>query len=157
MAGTGGNGNGRGDGTGPRGSSSGDGVAEGFANGHPHRMPVDPNAGIPDLVGRLADDSKRLVSGELRLAKLEMHDGLKRGGRGAMWLAIALAVGVVGIVAFTTFIATFIGRISSGHMWIGAIVASVIDLVVGWAMIKRGRAVFGEPSYSLAETRATLH
>jgi uncharacterized membrane protein YqjE len=118
---------------------------------------VDPDAGIPDLVGRLADDSKRLVTGELRLAKIEMHDGLKRGGQGAMWLGIALAVGVVGIVAFTTFVATLIGRIVSGHMWIGALIAALLDLGIGWMLIKKGRSAFTEPSYSLAETRATLH
>ena len=126
-------------------------------NPQPHRMRVDPDAGIPDLVGRLADDSKRLVKGELRLAKLEMHDGLKRGGQGAMWLGIALTVGVVGIVAFTTFVATLIGRIVSGHMWLGALVAAAIDLTAGWVLIKKGRAVFAEPSYSFEETRATLH
>jgi uncharacterized membrane protein YqjE len=140
---------------GSRGDGDGDGKLSTTARSH--RVPIDPNVGIPDLVGRLADDSKRLVTGELRLAKIEMHDGLKRGGQGAMWLGIALAVGVIGIVAFTTFVATLIGRVVSGHMWLGALIAAVIDLAIGWTLIRKGRTAFAEPSYSLAETRATLH
>lgn len=120
-------------------------------------MPVDPDAGIPDLVRRLGDDSKRLLSDEVRLAKLETQDSLERGGKGAMWLGIAIAIGVVTIVAFTLFIATLIGRVVSGHMWLGAIVAAVIDLALGAILVKKGLAAFAEPSYSLAETRSTLH
>ncbi len=140
-----------------KGATNGNGIDHEATNGRPHRMPVDPDAGIPDLVERLTDDSKRLVAGELRLAKLEMHDGLKRGGQGAMWLGIALSVGVVSIVAFTVFIATLIGRVASGHMWLGAMIAAAIDLAIGWVLLKRGLATYREPSYSFEETRATLH
>jgi len=121
------------------------------------RIPIDPDVGIPDLVRRLGDDSKRLLSDEVRLAKLETHDSVKTGGRGVMWLAIALGVGVVAMAAFTLFIATLIGRVAAGHMWLGAIVAAVIDLALGMVLIKKGMAAFKEPSYSLAETRSTLH
>lgn len=120
-------------------------------------MPVDPDVGIPDLVHRLGDDSKRLLAGEVRLAKLEAQDGLKRGGRGAMWVAMALGIGVVAMVAFTLFVATLVGRIVAGHMWLGAIVAAVLDLALAAVFIKKGISAFAEPSYSLEETRATLH
>ena len=39
---------------------------------------VDPDAGIPDLIHRLTDDSKRLMSDEVRLAKLEVKE-VKKG------------------------------------------------------------------------------
>jgi putative superfamily III holin-X len=121
------------------------------------RIPIDPDVGIPDLVRRLGDDSKRLLSDEVRLAKLETHDSVRTGGKGAMWLAIALGVGVIAMAAFTLFVATLIGRVVSGHMWLGAIVAAVIDLAAGVVFVKKGLAAFREPSYSLAETRSTLH
>ena len=121
------------------------------------RIPIDPDTGIPDLVRRLGDDSKRLLSDEVRLAKMEAQDGLKSGGKGAMWLGIAMGVGIVTAVAFTLFVATLIGRVASGHMWLGALVAAVLDLVLGYVLLKRGLAAFAEPSYSLAETRSTLH
>ena len=120
------------------------------------RMPVDPDAGITDLLRRMSDDSKRLVNGELRLAKLEATEHVKRAGRGAMWLAIAFGVGIVALVAATLLIATLIGRWFSGHMWPGAIVTGVIELIVGALLIKRGIVAFGKPSYSLEQTRESL-
>jgi ABC-type polysaccharide/polyol phosphate export permease len=120
------------------------------------RMPVDPDVGIPDLVRRLGDDSKRLVTDEVRLAKLEMQDNVQRGGHGVLWLAVAFGIGVVAMVAFTLFFATLIGRMASGHMWVGAIVTGLIELGAAAFLIKRGLGAFTEPSYSLEQTRASL-
>ena len=79
------------------------------------RMPVDPNAGIPELIARLGDDSKRLVNNEIRLAKLEMHDHIKKSSKDFMWLAIAFGLGVVAMMAFTMFVITLLGRVLNGH------------------------------------------
>jgi uncharacterized membrane protein YqjE len=124
--------------------------------GSAQRIPIDPDVGIPDLVRRIADDSKRLVSDEVRLAKLETQDSVKRAGKGAMWLGMAFGISVVCMVAFTLFIATLIGRIVAGHMWLGALIAAIIDLAAGGYLIKRGLSAFTEPSYSLEQTRESL-
>jgi hypothetical protein len=116
----------------------------------------DPDAGIPDLIHRLADDGKRLVADEIRLAKIETKDNVKRAGRGGVRLALAFGVGVVALVAVTLLLATLIGRLANGHMWIGAIVTGVIELVVAGVMIRKGIGAFGEPSYTLEQTRAGL-
>ena len=121
-----------------------------------NRMPVDPETGIPELIHRLGDDSKRLVADEFRLAKLEVRDNLRRGGKDAMWLAAAFGVSVVAMLAFTLFLITLIGRIVNGHMWVGALIAGVLELVVGMVVLRRGLAAFKEPSYSLVETRESL-
>jgi hypothetical protein len=121
-----------------------------------NRMPVDPDTGIPELIHRLGDDSKRLVADEFRLAKLEVRDNLRRGGKDAMWLAAAFGVSVVAMLAFTLFLITLIGRIVNGHMWVGALVAGVLELVLGMIVLRRGLAAFREPSYSLVETRESL-
>lgn len=120
------------------------------------RMPIDPDVGIPDLITRLGEDSKRLVSDEVRLAKLELKDNLKRGGKGAMWLGVAFGVGVVALVALTLVLVTLIGRLAAGHMWVGALVTAAAELIVGWVMIKKGLAAFAEPSYTLEQTRESL-
>jgi hypothetical protein len=120
-------------------------------------MPVDPDVGIPDLISRLGDDSKRLLADEVRLAKLELKDNLQQGAKGAMWLGISFGVGVVVMVAFTLFIATLIGRLVAGHMWLGAIVAAVIDIVLGVILITKGINAYTTPSYTLEQTRSTLH
>ena len=117
---------------------------------------VDPDTGIPDLIHRLTDDSKRLVGDEVRLAKLEMSENIHAGARGALWLTLAFGAGVIGLVAFTLFAATLIGRAANGHMWVGATVVGVLELVAAGVLIKRGVAAFGRPSYSLEETRESL-
>jgi hypothetical protein len=119
-------------------------------------MPVDPDAGIPDLIRRLTDDSKRLVNDEVRLAKLEMRDAVHRAGRGAMWLGIGFGVGVVALVGFTLFSITLIGRVASGHMWVGALITGALELVVALVLFKRGKRAYAEPSYTLSETRHAL-
>ena len=120
------------------------------------RMPVDPDAGVPDLISRLGDDSKRLVMDEVQLAKLEVRESLSRAGRGALRLGIAFGVGVVALVAFTLLLATLIGRAASGHMWIGALITGVVELGIAAWLIKRGRAAFTEPSYTLEQTRKAV-
>jgi hypothetical protein len=120
------------------------------------RMPVDPDTGIPDLISRLGDDAKRLVTDELRLVKLEMHDNLKRAGMGAMWLGAAFGAGLVMLVAVTLFLATLIGRLAAGHMWVGAIVTGVVELTLAAWLVMRGLSAFTKPSYSLEQTRQTL-
>lgn len=117
---------------------------------------IDPDTGIPDLIRRLTDDSKRLVSDEVRLAKLEARDSLHRATRGGIWLALALGVSTVMFVALTVFAVTLIGRLANGHMWVGAMVTGIIELAVGAWLLRRGLSTFAKPSYTLAETRGAL-
>jgi len=121
-----------------------------------NRMPVDPEIGIPELVHRLNDDAKRLMSDEVRLTKLEVSESVTRAGKGAMWLGIAFGVGVVALIAATLLLITLIGRWDSGHMWLGAIIVGIVELILAGIMIKRGISAFGEPSYSLEQTRKAL-
>lgn len=119
-------------------------------------MHIDPDAGIPDLIRRLSDDGKRLVADEIRLAKIETKENVKRAGRGGIRLALAFGVGVVALVGLTLLLVTLIGRLASGHMWVGAIVTGILELVVGAVLIKKGLGAFAEPSYTLEQTRAGL-
>jgi len=117
---------------------------------------IDPDTGIPDLIRRLTDDSKRLVTDEVQLAKLEAKDSLHRASRGALWLGLAFGVSIIMLVALTVFIATLIGRIANDHMWIGALVTGVVELALGFWLLKRGLATYTKPSYTLEETRSSL-
>ena len=116
----------------------------------------DQDPGIPDLIRRLSDDSKRLVTDEVSLAKIEAKESLSRATRGFMWLGLALAVSVVMMVALTIFLTTLIGRAVNGHMWLGAIVTGVIELGLGAYLIKRAMTAITEPSYSFEASRLAL-
>ena len=120
------------------------------------RMPVDPDAGIPDLISRLGDDSKRLVMDEVQLAKLEARESLSRAGSGALRLGIAFGIGVVALVACTLLLATLIGRLAAGHMWIGASITGIVELALAAWLIKRGLSTYREPSYTLEQTRKVV-
>ena len=116
---------------------------------------IDPEIGLPDLVQRLTDDSKRLVADEVRLAKLEATEATKTAAKGAMWLGIAFGVGIVMMIALTVALVTGIGQLV-GNMWAGALLTGAIELGIGLWLIKRGVTLFGQPSYTLEETRAEL-
>lgn len=117
---------------------------------------TDTDPGIPDLIRRLADDSKRLVADEVNLAKIEAKESIARATRGSMWLGLALCVSVVMMAALTIFLATFIGRAVNGHMWVGAIASGVVEIGLGIYLIKRAAAAITEPSYSLEVSRLAL-
>jgi uncharacterized membrane protein YqjE len=119
-----------------------------------NRVQVDPDVGIPDLVKQLGEDSKRLVRDEVTLAKLELHESVRRAGKGAMWMGIAFGVGVVMLVALTLFLTTAIGAAVNHHYWAGAVVTGMVELAVAALLIKRGMSQLRAPSYSLEETRA---
>jgi hypothetical protein len=117
---------------------------------------IDPDVGIPDLIRRLTDDSKRLAGDEVRLAKLELRENIHTGAHGTLLLALAFGAGVVSLIALTIALVAVVGRLVNGHYWLGALIIGVVELGLGFLLIKRGTHQLSEPSYSLAETRESL-
>ena len=115
---------------------------------------TDPDTGIPDLIRRLGDDSRRLVDDEIRLAKLEAKENLHTASRGALQLGIAFGIGVVALTALTVLLASLIGRLLNENYWGGALITGVVELIVAAILIKTGLGDFREPSYTFDETRA---
>ena len=58
-----------------------------------------------------------------------------------MLLGLAFGAASVATVMLTLFLATLIGRVASGHMWIGAILTGVCELGLGIWLVKRGISV----------------
>lgn len=118
--------------------------------------PTTADTGIPDLIRRLTDDSRRLVTDEVQLARMEARDGLRRVARGALWMALAFGAGIVTLVSLTLFLVTLIGRMANGHMWVGALLTGLVDLGLGSFLVMRGVRMLAEPSYTLEQSRAAL-
>jgi uncharacterized membrane protein YqjE len=118
-------------------------------------MHIDPEVGIPDLVRRLTEDSKRLANDEVRLAKLELRENIHTGARGALWVGLAFGAGVVALVALTITLIAVIGRLTENY-WAGALITAVIELGLAYWLIKRGLASLKEPSYTFEESRESL-
>lgn len=116
---------------------------------------VDGDTGLTELIGRLTDDSKRLVSDEVRLAKLEMASSIHRAQRGALWIAVAIGVGTIALVAFTILLTVLFGRLT-GELWIGAFITGALELMIGGWMVYHGVHVLGHTSYTLDSTRGEI-
>jgi hypothetical protein len=117
---------------------------------------LDPDIGIPELVRRLSDDGKRLLTDEVRLAKLELTGNARQAARGGVRLAIAFGIGVVALTAATLLLATFIGRLVNGHMWVGAVVTGLLELGIAAVLLRRGVRAYAAPSYTLSDTRESI-
>ena len=117
---------------------------------------LDGTAGIPDLLRRLADESKRLANDEVRLAKLELRESVHTSARGGVRLALAFGAGTVAMVGLTIALAALVGRLIGHNYWLGAMLVGVLELVGAALLIKRGVKSFGSTNYTLAETRASL-
>lgn len=121
-----------------------------------HAAHIDPDTKVSDLVGQLAKDSKRLVNDEILLAKLEVKESVRTGARGALWLSMAFGIGVIALVALTIALVSLFGRLADGNYWAGALITGLIELGVGAWLALRGVRRFGEPSYTLDESREEL-
>jgi hypothetical protein len=60
------------------------------------------------------------------------------------------------MVAFTFLLATLIGRLANGHMWIGAVITGIVELAIAVVLFNRGATALSEPSYTLEQTRQSL-
>ena len=118
-------------------------------------MQIDPDVGIPDLVRRLTEDSKRLANDEVRLAKLELRENIHTGGRGMLWLGLAFGAGVVALVALTFTLIAVVGRLAQNY-WAGALIVGVVELGLAYWLVKRGLHDVKEPSYTFEESREEL-
>lgn len=118
-------------------------------------VPIDPDAGIPDLVRRLVDDSRRLAQDEVQLAKLEMRQNVHEATRGGIWLGIAFGAGVVALVGLTIALSALFGGLL-GNVWAGTLVTAVLELGSAALLITRGLARIKERSLTLPETRDSV-
>lgn len=117
---------------------------------------IDPDTGIPDLIRRLGEDSRRLAGDEVRLAKLELHESVRSGAAGSIRLALALAFGIVAAVAVTVLLVAGIAALLNNNYWAGALIVGVLELVVGIVLVRRGVATVKSPPYSLQASRESL-
>ena len=103
------------------------------------RMRAESAATLSVMVGQLATDSKRLVSDEVRLARLEIEDGARAASRGLAGVAAALGIAVIAASAATVLVAMLLGDLT-GRLWLGALIVGAVELLVGAGIFKHGRA-----------------
>ena len=118
-----------------------------------NHVPIDPEAGIPDLVRRLVDDSRRLAGDEVRLAKIEMRESVHEATRGGIWLGVAFGAGIIALVGLTVLLTALLGGLL-GNLWAGALVTAVLWLGSAFLLVTRGLKQITAQPFTLPETRA---
>ncbi len=117
-------------------------------------LPIQQAAGTPatlvDLVRRLSDDSKRLAGNEIRLAKLEMTDKLHVTSRGAALFGVAFGAGAVALSALTIGVAAAL-TLAVGKVWISALITGVVEMLVGYLVVRGGTRTFASLSRAVPE------
>ena len=89
------------------------------------------------LFKQLSDDMSALVRQELRLAQAEMTEKGKRAGIGAGMFGGA---GLMGVMALGTLSACLIAALALAmHVWLAALIVTVIYAVVAGGLALRGR------------------
>jgi hypothetical protein len=116
----------------------------------------DGQAGVVELVRQLSDDSRRLARDEIRLAKLEMADTLRSGGQGAMVMAVAFGASVIALSALTVCVIAALS-LAIGKVWIAALIAGVVELLLGFLLVQRGARDFEGIGHSVADNGPPRH
>lgn len=117
---------------------------------------ASPRPAITALIGRLTDDSKRLIRDEVRLAKLELGESVRDASRGGLWLALAFGIGVIALVGLTVLLTALIGHTLIGKTWAGALITGALELAVGAWLVWRGRQVLSRTDFTFGGSRAEL-
>jgi len=117
---------------------------------------VDSDTAIPDLIRRLADDSKRLAGDEVRLAKLELNENVRNGLGGLVRLALAAGFAIVAVVALTVVLVALISRMLGNHYWAGALIVGLVEALLGVLFLRHGTSAMKSRSYSLQNARESL-
>ena len=117
---------------------------------------IEPEATIADLVGRLSDDSKRLVNNEVRLARLETGENMHQAVQGGIRLALAFGIAILALVALSVLLTAVIGSVLIGNEWSGALITGGLEIIVGALLLWGGMRSMKRADFTLGESRAEL-
>lgn len=102
-----------------------------------------------ELFKQLSNDLSTLVRQELKLAQVEMTEKGKRAGLGAGMFGGA---GLVGFLALLTLTACVIAALSEAmHVWLAALIVTVIYAVVAGVLALLGRRKVSEATPPVPE------
>ena len=112
-----------------------EGVRTGARPGDPPgRRPLGPDADMTDMLGHLAEETRRYVELQIELAKMQALQGLAGGLYDAVKIAAAASLlsmaGLFLVIAFALGVSAWLGS-----YWLGLTVTGLLLLVAGGAML----------------------
>lgn len=121
-----------------------------------HGVRIEPEPTIGALVNRLTDDSKRLITSEVRLARLELGESMHDAVHGGILLALGFGIGTLALVALSVLLTVVIGSLLLGEAWAGALITGAVELIVGALLLWAGTRTMKRADFTLGESRAEL-
>jgi uncharacterized membrane protein YqjE len=100
--------------------------------------PEAPERSLTGLVGDVARDLTALVSHEVRLARIELTEGLGRALRSSIMLVGGALVALMGVQALIA--AAILGLATTMAAWLAALIVGAVVLLVGGVAVVAGKS-----------------
>lgn len=100
--------------------------------------PEAPERSLTGLVGDVARDLTALVSHEVRLARIELTEGLGRALRSSIMLVGGALVALMGVQALIA--AAILGLATTMAAWLAALIVGAVVLLVGGVAVLAGKS-----------------
>jgi hypothetical protein len=118
--------------------------------------PREPDAGLPELISRLSDQSSTLFRQEIELAKTELKAEIRMAGRAGGLLGGAAVVGFLAVLLLSFAAAWALGDLDPLNPALGFLIVGAIYAVVSGVLAMRGRRTAQDVDPSLPETTRSL-
>jgi uncharacterized membrane protein YqjE len=100
--------------------------------------PQTPERTLTGLFGDVARDLAELVSHEVRLARIEISEGVNRAMRGGIMLLAGALVALVGAQALLAAAILALAQVVTP--WLAALIVGVVVVVIGVAVLMAGKS-----------------
>ena len=119
-------------------------------SGHKTDLPF----GFGTILGDVAGDLQELVRGEIRLARIELDQKLRRVIMAAVFLLGGALVAFAGLVVFLQGIAAALALVLS--TWAASLIVGVLIVVIGGLFARSGLAMLSLKALTPDRTTASL-
>lgn len=123
---------------------------------HDPYEPREPDAGLPELISRLTDQSSALFRQEIELAKTELKNEIRTAGKAGGLFGGAAVVGFLAVLLLSFAAAWALGDLDPLNPALGFLIVGVIYAVVAGVLAMQGRNTAQEVDPSLPETTQSL-
>lgn len=118
--------------------------------------PREPDAGLPELISRLTDQSSTLFRRELDLAKTEIKQEVQRAGKAGGLFGGAAFVGLLAAILLSFAAAWALGDLDFLNPALGFLIVGLVYAIVAGVLAMSGKSAAEDVDPSLPETQASI-
>lgn len=118
--------------------------------------PREPDAGLPELVSRLTQQTSTLFRQELNLAKTELRQEIRQAGKTGGLFGGAAVTGLVALLLLSMALAWALGDLEPLNPALGFLIVGLIYAIVAGVLAMRGKRSAQDLDPSLPETTESL-